>query len=211
MEITPVNSIDSIPSSLFGVSVSTPASLTSTPTTSKLSTNSRCSTRSSGRSRKESTRSSITKYIDTLSKAEEEDIHGVLAEFNFGCNIPFATIESIYFKNFFKKLLPAYVTKLPGWKSLSTHMLDKVYEKCIETGRDNVKLESMLVIDGWKNSSNNSKTVVCMLHTSNNFQAFFNAWDLSEESETGEKLAGIIYETINLKKLIFNSNLCSGL
>ena len=207
MEITPVNSNDSFPSNLFGVSVSTPASLTSTPTTSKLSTNSRCSTRSSGSSRKESTRSSITKYVDTLSTAEEKDIHGALAEFIFGCNIPIATIESTYFKNFVKKLRSAYATKLPGQKSLLTHMLDKVYEKYMETGRDNVKPESVLVIDGWKNSSNNSKTVVCMLHTSNNFQAFLNAWDLFEKPATGEKLADVIYETINLAKNLYSTQI----
>jgi hypothetical protein len=136
-------------------------------------------------------RKAITQFIDTLSSNEESDLNNALAEFIFGCNIPFAVIESSHFKNFVNKLRPAYAKRLPCRKSLSTTLLDKAYDKSITESKKCLNSESVIVIDGWKNTSSNSKTVVSMIHNSNGHQAFLNAWDLFGESETGEKVSSV--------------------
>jgi len=63
----------------------------------------------------------------------------------------------------------------------------------------------VLLIDGWKNSSSNTKTVVYMLHNTGSSQTFLNAWNFNENSETGEKLAEIINESIQLAKDFYNT------
>lgn len=67
--------------------------------------------------------------------------------------------------------------------------------------------DSVMLIDGWKNSASNSKTVVTMIHNANGQKAFLNAWDLSGESETASKLAEIVCESIDLATKLYNTNI----
>ena len=55
----------------------------------------------------------------------QEEIDNALADFFFGCNIPFNIIESVYFKNLINKLNPDY--QVPTRKTLSTSLLEKLY------------------------------------------------------------------------------------
>ncbi|CAG9831165.1 unnamed protein product [Diabrotica balteata] len=142
----------------------------------------------------------ITDYMDILQEYEEEKISTALAKFIFGCNLPFTVVESPLFKNFIKTIRPAYLDKIPGRKKLCTSLLNKCYEDCIEISRKKVETESVILCDGWKNSSTNSKTVVTMLHSADGKNAFLDAWDLTTESETGEKLAEIITESKKIAK-----------
>lgn len=63
-----------------------------------------------------------------------------------------------------KTLRPAYTDLIPGRKKLSTTLLNSCYENFIKSERNKSGKESSILCDGWKNSSNNTKTVVTMLH-----------------------------------------------
>lgn len=101
---------------------------------------------------------------------------------------------------------PAYASKLPSRKVLSTSLLDNAYKKCIAKTIGSLNEYTVLLIDGWKNTSSNAKTVVSMVHNATGFQAFLNAWDLTGESETGDKLTEIVNESIQLAKNLYNTS-----
>lgn len=150
-------------------------------------------------------RTPIEKFIDNITKDQSEDLHTKLSAFFFGCNIPFSVCESDHFINFVKALRPAYASKIPGRKNLSTTLLDKEYQRCIDLTKNLINPDSVLLIDGWKNTSSNSKTVVSMLHNAKGSQAFLNAWDLTGESETSDKLTEIVNESIILAKELYKT------
>lgn len=152
-------------------------------------------------------KNSITNYVDRLDDKTIKDINEALALFIYGCNIPFQVIESKYFKNLLTVLRPAYKNSIPSRKLLSTTLLDSCYQKCIELSKSTVKANSVIIIDGWKNISSNTKTVVTMIHCADGTQSFLNAWDLTLESETGEKLSEIILESIKMAKDLFNTKI----
>lgn len=66
---------------------------------------------------------------------------------------------------------------------------------------------SVLLIHGWKNSAANTKTVVAMIYFANERKAFVEAWDLTNTSETGQKLARIGKESITISKEKYEVNL----
>lgn len=148
----------------------------------------------------------ISKFVDNVTKDEIETLNMRLSSLFFGCNIPFAVVDSDHFKNFVKALRPAYTPQLPGRKALSTTLLDKEYQRCIDLSADLINAESVLLIDGWKNTSSNTKTVVSMLHNAKGSQAFLNAWDVTGESETGEKLAEIVNESVTMAKDLYKTD-----
>lgn len=149
---------------------------------------------------------SIGRFLDNVTNEEIEELNIKLASFFFGCNIPFSVVDSDHFKNFIKALRPAYSSQLPGRKALSTTLLDQEYQRCIDMLSGLVSGESVLLIDGWKNTSSNSKTVVSMLHNAKGSQAFLNAWDLTGESETAEKLAEIVNKSIDMARELYKTN-----
>lgn len=132
-------------------------------------------------------------FIDSIDSKEEKIFNVVVAKFVFGCNIPLSIIESTHFKNLICKLRPAYASHLPSRKVLSTTLLDEVYNSCLIETKNSLSSESVLVIDGWKNSSTNSKTVVTIIHNANGDISFVNAWNLSTEAKTAEKLSDIVF------------------
>ncbi|XP_044766248.1 uncharacterized protein LOC123322369 [Coccinella septempunctata] len=99
---------------------------------------------------------------------------------------------------------PAYVDKIPGRKKLSTTLLKKCYQECIDGARRRVNSDAVILCDGWKNSSSNTKTVVTMLHSTDGKSGFIDARDLTTESETAEKLAEIIMESTTIVKEKYN-------
>lgn len=185
-------------------------SLSTTSSVTALSSNDDQSFFASSKNRKrpvsKKNSSSITAFADRLSEKEEAEIHQSLAEFFYGCNIPLCVVESIYFKNLIKKLRPAYADKIPGRKALSTTLLDTAYEKCLTSAKETMGSEAVLLIDGWKNSSSNCKTVVSMLHNANGEQGFLEAWDVTCESETAEKLAEIVSESVKLAEKMYSTH-----
>lgn len=172
------------------------------------STNRQTSSPSSTSQNKPQTKkkNTIDKYTDRTSLKEIEDLNEKLASFFFGCNIPFNVIDSEHFKNFIKSMRPSYAEKLPGRKALSTSLLDNAYDRCLKYACSHINPESVLLIDGWKNTSSNTKTVVSMLHNAKGSQAFVNAWDLTLESETGNRLSEIVIESIEIAKNMYNTD-----
>ncbi|KAJ8914108.1 hypothetical protein NQ315_014305 [Exocentrus adspersus] len=142
----------------------------------------------------------ISDYFDTLKEQEEQNINKALGKFVFGCNLPFSVVESPLYRNFIRTIRPAYEEKIPGRKKLSTTLLNDCYRDCINKASCLVREESVILCDGWTNSSTNSKIVVTMLHSTDGSNAFISAWDCTLESETGEKLAEIITESKTIAK-----------
>lgn len=107
--------------------------------------------------------------IENRRDAENIDVdvcNEALAEFIFGCNIPFSIVESQYFIKFVKSLNPSF--KPPIRKTLSTTLLDKIHNKLEKECAEKLQgTESILLMDGWKNSANNSKLVVSAIHNVN--------------------------------------------
>lgn len=58
----------------------------------------------------------------------------------------------------------------------------------------NLQNLTVILIDGWKNFLNNTKTVVTLLHNAEGPSLFLEAWDISAESETDDTLSKLIEE-----------------
>lgn len=69
---------------------------------------------------------SMKSFLDMLSSTEEAELNEFLAEFIFGCNLPFTVVESPHFKKFINKLRPSFASKIPSRKTLITTLLDQV-------------------------------------------------------------------------------------
>lgn len=148
---------------------------------------------------------SLDEFIDTVSDKKVNEFHKKLSSFFFGCNIPFNVIQSDHFKDLIKFLRSAYALHLPKRKALSTTLLEKEYERCVILSKELIDSESVLLIDGWKNTFNNTKTVVTMLHNAKGSTAFVNAWDVTEDYETSDKLIEIVNESIQIAKTLYES------
>ncbi|XP_036327213.1 uncharacterized protein LOC118739819 [Rhagoletis pomonella] len=105
-----------------------------------------------------------------------------------------------------RKLRPSYEPKMPGRKALSTTLLDKEYEKHIRSAKEDVDRHSVILIDGWKNTASNTKTVVTMLHNINGIQLFLEAFDVSGEQETADKLSEVVEVSITKAKELYDTN-----
>lgn len=149
----------------------------------------------------------LQNFLDKVSDKELDELHTKLCSFFFGCNIPFNVIESDHFKNFIKALRPAYALHLPGRKALSSTLLEKEYERCLKMSKDFINSESVLLIDGWKNTSNNTKTVVTILHNAKGPAAFLNAWDVTSESETSDKLTDLVNKSIQIAMDLYGTTI----
>nr|XP_022909870.1 uncharacterized protein LOC111420999 isoform X1 [Onthophagus taurus] len=184
-------------------STSTAVTMDSLPSASRPSS----STTTSKTAKSKKKASKLDNYIDTISVKEEDSITQAIAEFFFACNIPFNVIESKYFDNLIKKLRPAYAKRKPGRKTLSSTLLDSVYNNLITETKFGIDQETVVLIDGWKNTSSNSKIITCTLQTVGGQRAFLNAWDLTGEAETAQKLVHIINEAIDLAKRTYHSQI----
>lgn len=136
----------------------------------------------------------------------------LLAEFFYGCNIPFAVADSIYFKKFIKALRPAYSP--PHRRFLSGKLLDKVHDKIEKRNLEAIKKmdkEATLLIDGWQNSSSNRHNVVTMLATSNDQKVFLESFDFSSVRETGENLFKALEKSVTVAKERYDATISSVL
>lgn len=78
----------------------------------------------------------ISEFIDKLS-AKEDDLDEALSNFIFGYNISLSTIESKYFKDFIKKLRPAYSNNLPVY--------GKFFRKNNHKARETIKSDPEII------------------------------------------------------------------
>lgn len=144
------------------------------------------------------------KVIDVKS-IDVEAIDGALATFFFGCNVAFNVVDSDLFKQFVNCLNPSY--KVPSRKRLASTLLDKVHAQIVEQQKYTVTIKGVLIIDGWKNSSANTKNVVCTIQTADGNNMFLNSWDFSELRETGDELVRVIDEAVSMAKEKFNADI----
>lgn len=98
---------------------------------------------------------SLHSFMDRITQFEKEKVDDAVAKFFFGCNIPFAVIESAHFTKMIRALRPAYAA--PCRKTLSTTLLSQVNDEMLNMNKINFPKETALLIDGWKNSSKNKK------------------------------------------------------
>lgn len=148
-----------------------------------------------------------TAFIDHVTKDDIDKISVALSEMLFACNIPFAVVNSSAFKKFISVIRPAYEKHIPDRRKVATVYLDRVYEKYQDENKTKIRHESVLVIDGWKNSSKNSKNVVCMLHNPSDGSAFLNSWDFSEISENTQELVKVVDEAKVMALNMYNTRI----
>lgn len=129
-----------------------------------------------------------------------------MAEFIFGCNVPFNIVESHYFIKFVSTLNSSY--KPPTRKTLSTTLLDKVHDKLEKECAEKLRgTDSVLLMDGWKNSANNTKLVVSTIHNANGDFAFLDCADFTSNSETSEELVKAAKHSIQLAQEKYGSKI----
>lgn len=121
----------------------------------------------------------------------------------YGCNIPFTVVDSDHFRNFIKSIQLSY--NLPCRKTLPSTLLNRVSAELMDCNSNSIGRNSCLLIDGWKNFSNNTKNVVSMLRTAGSVGArghniCLDSCDLSTEKETGEILADICSHSMEIVK-----------
>lgn len=166
---------------------------------------------SSTDSKKKSTRKVklMERFIDSVSPTEIEEITKNLARFFYACNIPFSVVDSDHFKKFVKSIRPAYAAQVPNRKALSSSLLNEVYNDLVAELKETSLPDSTLLIDGWKNENSNKKTVTTMISNVDGAHLFLDAWDISSEAETGEKLNEIVEEAKTKAKEMYNTDLYS--
>lgn len=141
----------------------------------------------------------MNRFLDNMSTGESDKLDLLMAEFFFGCNVPFAACESEYFKKFINALRPAY--KPPNRRKLATKLLDKTNDKIMKRNSEMmVKMDKQatLLIDGWQNSSANKHNIVTMLATADDHKVLLESFDISSSRETTENLVEIAEKSIAL-------------
>lgn len=110
-----------------------------------------------------------------------------IAKFFIGCNIPFSVADSSYFKKLCLELNPT--CKLVSSEHLAGPLLDHVYSKF----HDNLKVRqgSIMLVDGWKNESTNTKNVTFMLKTESNETIFIENYELTNNKDIVQELTDI--------------------
>lgn len=63
-------------------------------------------------------------FLDNVTAADATTIDTAIAEFFYGCNIPFAVADSVYFKKMLQAIRPAYVP--PNRKKIAGPLLNTV-------------------------------------------------------------------------------------
>lgn len=130
------------------------------------------------------------------------DINKALAKMCFGCNLPFSFVDSIFFRDFVKLLNPNYIP--PTSKTLKTTMLDETYEQLHLQNYMKERVKGTLMIDGWKNSSNNSKQVAVMVKPKDGKEIFVKSYDYSMKSENHQELLATIEDASKVALDNFN-------
>lgn len=109
------------------------------------------------------------------------------AKFFIGCNVPFSVADSSYFKKMCLALNPN--AKTVTSQQLSGPLLDLVYSKFHKD--INISPMSVLLIDGWKNDSTNTKNVTAMIKTESNETIFLDNYELTSSKDLVQELTDI--------------------
>lgn len=154
----------------------------------------------------------MKRYMDSINEIGSEKIDMMLAEFFYGCNVPFSACDSKYFKNLIHALRPSY--EIPNRRRLAGALLDKTHEKIEQRNVDLVKKmgkQATLLIDGWQNSSANKHNIVTMLATANDQKVMLESFDTSAVRDTTENLVNIVEKSIDLAKERYDTEIIACL
>lgn len=66
--------------------------------------------------------------------------------------------------------------------------------------------DSVLLLDGWKNSSSNTKHMVCTLQNVNKSQVFLTSLDITGEHETSDNVKALVTDCIKVAKEKYKTN-----
>lgn len=122
---------------------------------------------------------------DELKSSNSCDWHNSLADFLFGCNIPFGVVESEHFRNFIETMRPVSSSQLPDHKAVASSLLDSAYDRtllqrAVLSGSKEGK-PTVLVLDSWMETINEreKRCSVCTLQSglSRNGIEFLGAWE----------------------------------
>lgn len=123
-------------------------------------------------------------------------VNDKLSDFFFGCSISFRTVDHPLFAKFIQAVSDCpYPYRLPCRKTVAAQLLDRKHKKIVNKKRKILKdTDSVLLVDGWKNTATNQKLLVFSVRNENTTQTFLRAIDISKEEETGDYLGQKITE-----------------
>lgn len=150
--------------------------------------------------------------INNLTPAEISMILDRKIGMFFGaCSVAFRNVENMYFLDLITTLLKIHPDLLKNYKpptrqTLSNTIIPFVLE---DLDKEKQKLldntESVLLLDGWHNSSNNKKFLVFTLRNQNTNQVFLKFEDYSKKTEDHDSLGKSIVDAIKLAKDKYNT------
>lgn len=137
--------------------------------------------------------SNIMNFCDKMNENEQKNIDILLARSIYASSSPLNLVENAYWKEFFKKIRPAYCP--PSTYIISHRLLDDEYKRVKECTNNNILNASVLGImcDGWTNLRNES--IVNFVVTTPN-PIFFKSISTGTDRHTGEKMAEEIINVI---------------
>lgn len=123
----------------------------------------------------------------TVNNPTDKKFDLTFAKFFIGCNVPFSVADSSYFKKMCLSLNPN--AKIVTSEQLSGPLLDLVYSKFHKDM--NISPLSVLLIDGWKNDSTNTKNVTAMIKTESNETIFLDNYELTSSKDVVQEMTDI--------------------
>lgn len=141
----------------------------------------------------ESISNNILNFCDKINQNEQKNIDILLARSIYASSSPLNLVENVYWKEFFKKIRPAYCP--PSTHIISNRLLDDEYKRVKECTDNNILSAKVLGVmcDGWTNLRNES--IVNFVVTTPN-PVFFKSISTSTNRHTGEKMAEEIISVI---------------
>ena len=127
----------------------------------------------------------------TIVSNSDHKLDTAIAKFFIGCNIPFSVADSAYFQKLCLTLNPT--SKIVTSDQLAGPLLDEVYSKFHKDMK--ISPTSVLLIDGWKSDSTNTKNVTVMIKTETSDSVFVDSYELSNNKEN------IVQELIEITKM----------
>lgn len=137
-----------------------------------------------------------------MDEYRKQDINFALGLLIIGGSLSFSVVETEVFKSFVKILNPSY--QIPTRQTLSKTIVDKIQSKIIKAIKpQKINLKGTLMIDGWKNTSNNTKTVTAIVKPENCVEIFLKSYDFSSTSEDHQNLLNVVYDASKLSDELF--------
>lgn len=132
------------------------------------------------------------KSDDTIT-VERKDIninilHESLTKFIVGCGLSFSLVENKNFKNFVGLICKSYAERLPSRKTLSTRLMDSLYDACILEGKSIIDKDVCLVGDCWKNVNGKQENFAIISHNVGQTPIFINSFDYTAESANSKNI-----------------------